>query len=96
MWLNCTAVSGGPVALVVTLDMRYLPHAPRPDACPDCGDSLRPDVVLFGEMLPALAFERAAAAAANCELCFVIGTSGIVYPAAGLPEIARGFRGIRL
>jgi NAD-dependent deacetylase len=39
-------------------------------------------------MLPALAFERAAAAAATCELCFVIGTSGIVYPAAGLPETA--------
>ncbi len=66
-----------------------LPHAARPDACPGCGDSLRPDVVLFGEMLPALAFEHAAAAAANCDLCFVIGTSGIVYPAAGLPEIAR-------
>ena len=66
-----------------------LPHGPRPDECPGCGDSLRPDVVLFGEMLPALAFEQAAAAAANCDLCFVIGTSGIVYPAAGLPAIAR-------
>jgi len=78
-------------ARCLSCQARYeiLPHAPRPDACPGCGDSLRPDVVLFGEMLPALTFERAAAAAANCELCFVIGTSGIVYPAAGLPEIAR-------
>jgi NAD-dependent deacetylase len=78
-------------ARCVSCHARYeiLSHAPRPDACPACGDSLRPDVVLFGEMLPPLAFERAAAAAANCDLCFVIGTSGIVYPAAGLPEIAR-------
>ena len=68
---------------------QILPHARRPDACSGCGDYLRPDVVLFGEMLPEHAFERAAEAAANCELCFVIGTSGIVYPAAGLPQLAR-------
>ena len=61
----------------------------RADACLDCGDPVRPDVVLFGEMLPAGAFESAAAAAASCELCFVIGTSALVYPAAALPEIAR-------
>ena len=65
-----------------------IPNKPRDNACPDCGDLVRPDVVLFGEMLPAGAFERAAAAAANCELCFVIGTSALVYPAASLPEIA--------
>ena len=34
-------------------------------------------------------FEVAAERASACELCFVIGTSGIVYPAAGLPEIAK-------
>ena len=61
----------------------------RAEACLDCGDPVRPDVVLFGEMLPAGAFETAAEAAANCELCFVIGTSALVYPAAALPEIAR-------
>jgi len=61
----------------------------RPDICADCGDRLRPDVVLFGELLPSGAFEMAAEAAAECELCFVIGTSGLVYPAAGLPEIAK-------
>ncbi len=62
---------------------------PRPDACVSCGDPLRPDVVLFGELLPPGAFDRAADAAANCDLCFVVGTSALVYPAAGLPEIAR-------
>lgn len=57
--------------------------------CLDCGDAVRPDVVLFGEMLPAGAFELAAQKAESCDLCFVIGTSSLVYPAASLPEIAR-------
>jgi NAD-dependent deacetylase len=46
-------------------------------------------VVLFGELLPRGAFERAAEGAVTCELCFVVGTSGLVYPAAGIPEIAK-------
>jgi NAD-dependent deacetylase len=57
--------------------------------CFDCGGHLRPDVVLFGELLPAGAFESAAAAAQNCDLCFVVGTSAVVYPAAAIPQIAR-------
>lgn len=61
----------------------------RDDACVSCGDRVRPDVVLFGEMLPRGAFEAAAEAAAHCELCFVVGTSALVYPAAALPEIAK-------
>ena len=61
----------------------------RPEACSDCGNSLRPDVVLFGEMLPPGACEFAAARAASCDVCLVIGTSALVYPAAGLPEIAQ-------
>jgi NAD-dependent deacetylase len=56
--------------------------------CFDCGGNLRPDVVLFGEMLPAGAFEAAAAKARTCDLCFVAGTSAVVYPAASIPEIA--------
>lgn len=63
--------------------------ATRADTCVACGDTLRPDVVLFGEMLPTGAFELAAEKAAECELCFVVGTSAIVYPAAALPEIAK-------
>ena len=49
---------------------------------------MRPDVVLFGERLPANVFERAAAAAMRCDLCFVVGTSALVYPAMQLPEVA--------
>jgi len=61
----------------------------RVPTCFECGENLRPDVVLFGEMLPPGAFERAADAAQRCELCFVVGTSAVVYPAASIPEIAR-------
>jgi NAD-dependent deacetylase len=61
----------------------------RPEACPSCGNAFRPDVVLFGEMLPTGAFEFASSKAAQCDLCFVIGTSALVYPAAGLPAIAK-------
>ena len=61
----------------------------RPNDCMSCGDRLRPDVVLFGETLPPGAFELAFEAAAQCDFCLVVGTSGLVYPAAGLPEIAK-------
>lgn len=64
-------------------------EASRTFICTDCGNYLRPDVVLFGELLPARAFERAVVKARNCELCFVVGTSALVYPAASLPEIAK-------
>jgi NAD-dependent deacetylase len=50
---------------------------------------LRPDVVWFGEMLPAAALERATQAIRSCDLLLVIGTSGVVYPAAGLVAYAR-------
>ena len=68
---------------------RESPPDARPSECVSCGDRLRPDVVLFGEMLPRGAFELAAESAQECELCFVVGTSSIVYPAASLPEIAK-------
>jgi NAD-dependent deacetylase len=64
-------------------------HKQRLDNCHGCGAWLRPDVVLFGEMLPPGAFEVAAERAAECQLCFVVGTSALVYPAASLPEIAK-------
>ncbi|HEY0098226.1 MAG TPA: NAD-dependent deacylase [Pyrinomonadaceae bacterium] len=60
----------------------------RPPICRECGEAMRPDVVLFGELLPAGVFEQAATEAAGCDLCFVIGTSSLVYPAMRLPEIA--------
>jgi NAD-dependent deacetylase len=70
-------------------DLREISFEQSVPTCFDCGSSLRPDVVLFGELLPVGAFEVAAARAEACELCFVVGTSAVVYPAASIPEIAR-------
>lgn len=52
-----------------------------------CG-RLRPNVVLFGEYLSAEVLSKAEQAAQNCDMCFVVGASSLVYPAARLPEIA--------
>ena len=60
----------------------------EPPRCPTCGEWLRPGVVWFGEMLDAATLHRAQAAVARCEVMLVIGTSGLVYPAAGLPSEA--------
>ncbi|MDQ3803856.1 MAG: NAD-dependent deacylase [Acidobacteriota bacterium] len=70
-------------------DLRDLSQGERPPGCPECGDPMRPDVVLFGEMLPPDVYAVAAERAAECEICFVVGTSALVYPAAGLPLVAR-------
>ncbi len=64
--------------------------AGSPPRCADCGNLLRPGVMWFGEMLPMDALEAAERAAAACELMLVVGTSGAVYPAAGLAHRARG------
>ena len=56
-----------------------------PPRCPRCGGLLRPDVVWFGEMLPASALRAAERAASAAEVFFSIGTSALVYPAADLP-----------
>lgn len=56
-----------------------------PPPCPGCGSPLRPDVVWFGEALPAEELEAASRAARSCELFLSVGTSSLVYPAASLP-----------
>jgi len=59
-----------------------------PPPCPACGAGLRPAVVWFGEAIPEDALDRAFAAVADCDLFFSVGTSSLVYPAAGLAEQA--------
>ena len=54
--------------------------------CPACGTVLKPDVVMFGELLSAAVFERAAALARDAALLLVVGSSLEVWPVAGLPE----------
>ena len=60
-----------------------------PDGVPRCdaGHPLKPDVVLFGELLPAEAFARAERLAAQADVMLCIGSSLEVHPVAGLPEI---------
>jgi NAD-dependent deacetylase len=70
-------------------DVRELRFDDGLPSCLHCGGHLRPDVVLFGEMLPVGAYESAAMRAGVCDLCFVVGTSAVVYPAALIPEVAR-------
>jgi len=53
----------------------------------DCGAALKPDVVLFGELLPEPALARASALAASADLLLCVGSSLEVYPIAQLPEI---------
>jgi NAD-dependent deacetylase len=59
-----------------------------PPRCPHCGGLLRPDVVWFGEMLPAQALEDSMKAARSCQVLLSVGTSSLVQPAASLPYIA--------
>jgi len=61
----------------------------RPPSCAECGNLARPGVVWFGEMLPPTAIEAAESAALACEAMLVVGTSGAVWPAAGLAATAR-------
>ena len=64
-----------------------LPGAPP--RCGECGALVRPGVVWFGEYLPAAATRAAEAAADACAAMLVVGTSGAVWPAAGLAQRAR-------
>ncbi len=57
--------------------------------CEDCGKLLRPDIVWFKEMLPPDVWKQAAYAAAQCDVFLVVGTSAVVFPAAGLAQMAK-------
>jgi NAD-dependent deacetylase len=61
----------------------------EPPRCADCGNALRPAVVWFGEMLPPGSMAAAQEAVRACRLLLVVGTSGAVWPAAGLAAQAR-------
>lgn len=63
-----------------------LPDLPR---CDDCGELLRPGVVWFHEQLPEDVWMRAQRAVAASDCFLVVGTSAVVYPAAGLIDLAK-------
>jgi NAD-dependent deacetylase len=66
------------------------PELEAPPACPRCGERMGPGVVWFGETIPAEALKRAWRHSMTAEVFLSIGTSGQVYPAAQLVELARG------
>lgn len=69
-------------------EYRAVPLPEVPPRC-QCGALLRPNVVWFGEPLPAGAIAAAQEAAMSCEVMLVIGTSGVVHPAASMPLWAK-------
>lgn len=74
--------------------MRYdysnMPHANDGiPTCDECNGYIRPDVVWFGESLPMHAIREAEQHTASADLMFSVGTSAVVYPAAGLPRSAK-------
>src|SRR4029453_7368373 len=64
--------------------LALLEDAPAP-VCPSCGAILKPNVVMFGELLPAAAMDRAFELARSARLLLVVGSTLEVYPVAGLP-----------
>lgn len=71
-------------------ELPAMPEPARSVAPPRCvcGGLIRPNVVWFGEALPEEAWQRSVDAVTTADLVVVVGTSSIVYPAAGLPELA--------
>lgn len=61
----------------------------KPPACARCGEgAVRPGVVWFGEGLDEAVVDAAAERIAACDLLLIVGTSGVVYPAAGMVRLA--------
>ena len=71
------------------VEERGLDHLGARPLCPACGGRLRPNIVWFHENLPADVLGAAEEAAAACEAFLVVGTSAVVFPAAGLIPVAR-------
>ena len=79
---SCNSVYTGPLAEVPEPVLEL-----TPPTCV-CGGLIRPDIVWFGEALPDGPWEAAVQAVSTAEVVVVVGTSAVVYPAAGLPELA--------
>jgi NAD-dependent deacetylase len=81
---NC---QGAPT--LIDLEALTWDRAIGPPSCPHCGGWVRPNVVWFGEILPQDQLRAAMTASQNCDLMLVVGTSGLVTPAANMPHYAR-------
>lgn len=79
---SCGSTYTGPLAEVPEPVLEL-----TPPTC-ECGGLIRPDIVWFGEGLPDGPWNAAVQAVSTADVVVVVGTSAVVYPAAGLPEMA--------
>ena len=82
-WLICTDCSKR-----IPLAPEHVSLMPYP-SCDRCGTPLKPDVVFFGEGIPMRAVVQANDEAMRCKVLVIIGTSGVVYPAAEIPYASK-------
>ena len=82
-WRTLSCVDCGQKVPTASVSLASLPPTCR------CRGVLRPDVTLFGEIIPPGVMDAACARARECDCMLVVGTSSSVYPAAALPETAR-------
>ena len=80
--IRCYAVYAAAGSVEEAIDRGEVPH------CPACGGILKPNVILYGEVLPVRALMAAKRAALACDLMLVAGSSLEVAPASDLPSIA--------
>src|SRR5262245_39204267 len=71
------------------IEERQTEALPEMPACAACNELLRPDVVWFHEALPGRIWAEAEEAVRTCDCFLVVGTSAVVYPAAGLIYLAQ-------
>lgn len=71
------------------IDREALDLLGTPPHCPHCGGYVRPNVVWFGETLPQDALAQAVDFCQTCDVMLVVGTSGVVQPAASLSTVAK-------
>ena len=73
---------------LVPIRAHFEAHGEAPD-CPDCGGLLKTATISFGQAMPEEEMARAEAEALACDLFLVLGSSLVVYPAAGFPALAK-------
>ncbi|MDR3307035.1 MAG: NAD-dependent deacylase [Endomicrobium sp.] len=78
-----TCINDASKYLVQDFDLKTAP------CCEKCGAMLKPDFVFFGETLPEKDMRKSIEASRECDVMLVIGSTGIVYPAASLPFEAK-------
>jgi len=82
-WLVCTSCRKR-----IPLTREVVGILPYP-TCEKCNKALKPDVVFFGEGIPMMEMIKANDEANKCKVMFIIGTSGVVYPAADIPYVSK-------